>query len=184
MITEPFDSIYEGTIIVGDDIDLVCLGLESNAHLIPLVVAETVDDTVISNWSHVWDSSPTLEDFRTWVLRRGEGSYAIRIGGQWAGMRAISISFDPVKDIEVITTGSWVHKKYRGRGYGTMVLNEIIATLEEHDELPTRTMQTSTQASNVAARRMLERCGFKVDTTYNHGGYEMISYLRELENNG
>ena len=75
--------------------------------------------------------------------------------------------------------GYWLGKQYWGQGLATRALAEFL------EYVPTRPLYARVVKDNVASRRVLEKCGFKIhgeDRGFAHGrGEEVEEYVLRLD---
>jgi RimJ/RimL family protein N-acetyltransferase len=96
----------------------------------------------------------------------------IEVDGQVAGHL---VSFLLENDRQV---GYWLGKEYWGRGIATESLNQFLGVVK------TRPLFGRVAKHNVASRRVLEKCGFKVvrdDTYINIGDQEVEEFVLRLD---
>lgn len=102
-------------------------------------------------------------------------SRAIIFEGQVAGN---IISFERYGEREV---GYWLGREFWGKGIATEALSQFL------EELTMRPLHARVAKDNVASRRVLEKCGFKLEreakSFANARGEETGEYVMRLESN-
>jgi RimJ/RimL family protein N-acetyltransferase len=110
-----------------------------------------------------------------WARIRRDESAMIKVilyDGQVAGY-LLSFILSGERDV-----GYWLGKEYWGKGIATKAL----ALFLEH--VKARPLYAHVAKHNIASRRVLEKCGFKVtdeDKYVNHGGEEVDEFVLKLE---
>jgi phosphinothricin acetyltransferase len=68
----------------------------------------------------------------------------------------------------------YIHKDYRGKGYGKIILQELIkeATRQEYHNLI-----AGIDSSNVSSKKLHESCGFQFAGQIKHAGYKFSRWL-------
>jgi RimJ/RimL family protein N-acetyltransferase len=132
----------------------------------PPVLADAPAITALANNRKVAEMTSSipypyrLEDAEAWISGRTEDSCGVafaifeKTSGKFVGVCSYEWRGDPVPEI-----GYWAGEPFWGRGYGTEAVRAMIDHAFTATDL--EALAASCRVTNVASRRVLEKCGFQ-----------------------
>lgn len=115
-----------------------------------------------------WHQRPDEEAISYWYQRMAQNgrrdctlAFVVRDHGEVAGMQ--DFSGEATQTLRSMETGSWLGRRFHGRGIGTRMRQMALAFAFDH--LGMEEMRSGAHVENWASRRVSEKCGYQADGT-------------------